>query len=323
MNNPWDQIVSPEKDISALRVDAEHPLDLFWAKDQAGRYLFVYEYTSKQELDLKVTPDLVGIETIFIPSASGISRLVLVLKDKINWEIFFSVCNDLLSATRCAKNSPLAVAIILRRLFRWQEFLKKSRLDILSEEKIKGLIGELIFLRDHLIPKFGAANAVKFWFGPEGAPQDFNINDCAVEVKCQSGITLPCVKIASADQLSPQLPKMYLFVVTLGKTTIDNRDAINLPLLVEDIQKLLEQESSQSLERFLDLLCDAGYYHSGKYLDFSYLLLEEQVFFITEGFPRICPDNLSAGIVKLSYSIGLAECEPFAVEMSKWELVND
>ena len=323
MNNPWDKIISPAKDISALRVDAEHPLDLFWAKDQQGRYLFVYEYISTKELDLKVSPNLVGIETIFIPATKGSSRLVLVLKDKINWEIFFSVCNDLLSATKHVKNSPSAVVTILRRLFRWQEFLKKKRLEILSEENIKGLIGELIFLRDHLIPKYGAANSIKFWFGPEGTPQDFNINDCAVEVKCQSGVTLPFVKIASADQLSSQLPKIYLFVVTLGKTTIENKDAINLPLLVENIQQLLEEESSQSLERFLDLLCDAGYYHSGKYLDFSYLLLEEQVFSVVEGFPRICPENLSAGIVKLSYSIGLAECAPFEIEMKDWELIND
>ena len=231
MNNPWDTIIPPSKDVSALRADADHPLDLYWAKDHLGRYLFVYEYDADKKLEDSVTPDLVGIETIPMILENGRARLVLVLKDKANWELFYSICNDLLNATRLIKKASSAVDSILRRLYKWQEFLKRNRSDILSEEKIKGLIGELTFLRNHLIPKFGIVDAVKFWCGPEGAPQDFNVNDSAVEVKCQSGSTLPCVKIASPDQLSSQLPKTYLYVVTLGKTTEDNEEALNLPEL--------------------------------------------------------------------------------------------
>jgi len=322
MNNPWDTISPPAKDLSALRADALHPLDLFWAKDHLGRYLFIYEYLGN-DTEFNDSPNLVGIDTVFMPSETGVSRLVLVLKEKINWELFFAICCDLLNATREAKSTKSAITIILRRLFRWQEFLKKNRRGILSEEKIKGLIGELLMLRDHLMPKYGAAASVAFWFGPEGAPQDFNINDCAVEVKCQSGSTIPCVKISSVDQLSSQLPKLFLFVVTLGRTTIENTDSINLPSLIEDIQTHLRQESAQSLERFTDLLVEAGYYYSKEYLDFNYLFLDEQAFTVTDGFPRICPDDISSGIMRLSYSISLTECEPFAVEISKWEVIKD
>jgi hypothetical protein len=323
MNNPWDTILAPSKDVSALRVDADHPLDLYWAKDHLGQYLFVYEYAAGKELDKNITPDLVGIETIPMALGNGRARLVLVLKDKCNWELFYSICTDLLNATRLINQTCTAVDSILRRLYRWQEFLKKNHSDLLSEEKIKGLIGELIFLRNHLIPRYGVIDAVKFWCGPEGTPQDFNVNDSAVEVKCQAGSSLPCVKIASPDQLSSQLPKTYLYVVTLGKTTEDNEGALNLPLLIESVQNELRHGTAQSAERFLDLLCQVNYYHSNKYMEFNYLLLEEQVFEVKDEFPRVCPEDLAPGVIKLSYSLSLADCEPYSIDMTNWELIND
>ena len=115
----------------------------------------------------------------------------MLLKEDGNWEIFLSLCNDLIQATRQTDDTSSAVKAILRRLTRWQEFLKKSRINVLSEEEIKGLIGELIFIKNHLIPAFGNDQAIKYWQGPEGLPQDFNVNDSAIEVKCQNGATSP------------------------------------------------------------------------------------------------------------------------------------
>jgi hypothetical protein len=323
MSNPWEKIVPPAKDVNALRVDASHPLDLFWAKDHLGRYLFIYEYPSDSNIIIKDPPDLVGVETISIPVNSEISRIVFILKEKANWELFLALCQDLLNATKLIKTPGTGSTIILHRLRRWQEFLKKKRLDIMSEEKIKGLIGELLFLRKYLIPRFGCTDAVKFWLGPEGAPQDFSINENAVEVKCQLGGTRANVKISSADQLTTQLPKLYLFVVTLGKTTKDNNSAVNLPSLISEILYYLEQESSQSLNRFQDLLLEAGYAYSQKYYEYNYLLLEEHVYLVTDGFPRICPNDLVDGILSLSYNIGLTECIPFEIDISNWELLNE
>jgi len=318
MNNPWEQITQPDKDVNALRVDAKHPLDLFWAKDHLGRYLFVYEYPANSEVTIKDPPELVGVETISVPVDNITSRLVLILSEKTNWELFFALCHDLLNATMHVKTPETASSIILHRLRRWQNFLKKKRMDILSEEKIKGLMGELIFLNNHLIPKYGSAEAIKFWLGPEGSPQDFNINEYAVEVKCQLGGTTPSVKISSADQLFSQLPKLYLFVVTLGMTTKDNKDALNLPFLIDNISNQLEKESSLSCNRFQDLLMEVGYYHSEKYLEYNYLLLEEHVYSVSDDFPRICPNDLKAGILRLTYNISLAECVPFELDIIEW-----
>jgi len=313
MKNPWDDIALPSKDISARRVAHTHPLDLYWARDYTGNYLFIYEFASTDTPLPTSLPDLSGIRGVFLKVANNFDKnqFVLLLKDRSMWEIFLCLCNDLVQTTRQTQDSSSAIQALLQRLSHWQEFLKKIRPDILTEEAIMGLIGELLFIRNHLMPAFGAGQAVRFWQGPEGLPQDFNVNNSAIEVKCQTGATASTVRITSAQQLCPQLPEMYLFVVTLGKTTLDNKRAIKLPLLIAEIRDALQSTNSSYIDRFNDLLHEIGYVDSDRYLDFNYILSDQKIYQVTDGFPRICPENIHTGIEHLSYSIKLSECEPF------------
>ncbi len=313
MNNPWNEINQPSKDVSARRIDPEHSLDLFWARDYQGNYLFIYEFPSEDSIPKINLPNLIGIRTVFAPSHTTRekSRLILLLNEQRNWEIFLSLCNDLIQVTKRAENPSIAVKIILQRLEHWQEFLKNSKSGLLGEEKILGLIGELLFVKNYLIPAFGAGQSIKFWQGPEGLPQDFNVNESAIEVKCQLGATSPNIKISSADQLCPQLPEMYLFVITLGKSLPETTDAINLPKLVSQIRDALESDVSDQVERFNDHLHLVGYFESAYYLDFTYVLVGEKTFQVVDGFPRICSKELHRGITNLSYSISLSECARF------------
>jgi len=312
MHNPWDDISPPSDDVSARRIDHNHNLNLFWARDHLGRYLFIFELPRDAVMLQTNLPELAGIQLTYMPAVGKApARLVLVLNEKGNWEIFLALCNDLVHATRECRSTQEAVQSLLRRLGRWQDILKKQRTGLLSEEQIKGLIGELLFLRDSLIPIFGAAQAVKFWQGPETLPQDFNVNDCAIEVKCQSGNSQPKIRISSAEQLCPQLPEMYLAVVTLGRTPPETSESINLPLLVDQIRQKLDSSSPASLERFNDLLYMVGYLDSDRYCAFSYLLANREMYHVSEGFPRVVPDDLPHGVTHLTYSIDLSECEPF------------
>jgi hypothetical protein len=48
-----------------------------------------------------------------------------------------------------------------------------------------------------------------------------------------------------------------------------------------------------------------------EYYEYSYLFSTEQMFFVGQGFPRLCPSDLVHGIIRLSYDINLLDCEPF------------
>lgn len=313
MNNPWKEISIPAHDVFSRRVDHTHPLNLFWARDPYGRFLFIYEFVSPDNLPDKF-PLLNGIEVRLLTPEQHQSNnymLLLILKDKKDWQIFSSLCSDIIASTREFDKNNQATRIILRRLKRWQEFLQKSRSELLSEKEIKGLIGELLFIVKHLAPAFGMGQAIQFWQGAEDMPQDFNIENCAVEVKCQLGTTAPSVHISSADQLCTQLSTMYLYVVTLGKTDAEAENVVNLPTLIGQIRHELETAAPSALERFNNLIYQTGYMDLDEYYEYSYLFSTEQMFFVGQGFPRLCPSDLVHGIIRLSYDINLLDCEPF------------
>lgn len=307
MHNPWATISQPSNDLKARRIDSTHPLDLYWAKDFRGRYIFLCELDNPPTSNL---PDLVGVQSL-ITEDGGRCSLVLVLSDAANWEMFFALCQDLVHVSRASKTNLSGFNVILTRLFRWHDFLKKARSGILKEEAIKGLIGELLFLQKHLIPNFGSSAALDSWTGPKGSPQDFNVNTTAFEVKCQSGATAPKVKISNIDQLCSQLPQMFLWVVTLGKSQRDQDGVVNLLSIINCLREALTRESVELTDRFNDLLYQIGYYDSERYEEFSYIVVSEQCFEVKEGFPRICTDTIGEGIANVTYSIELNACLPF------------
>ena len=130
-------------------------------------------------------PDLEGIR-IGAAWHGGQGKIVLLLNETQNWELFHALCNDLVRASASAHDDIAACAILVRRLQRWQDFLRRARSPILPLEEIKGLIGELLFLNRPVAVQFGWDAAVGFWKGPEDAPQDFAIHDTAVEVRSAS-----------------------------------------------------------------------------------------------------------------------------------------
>jgi len=263
----------------------------------------------------KNVPSLAGIKTAIV-TESGHGKLVLLLNDKMNWELFHALCSDLVRSTCAVKDESSGGAIILRRLQRWQEFLRRERLEILSMEQIKGLIGELLFMRDSVAGVCGWEQAVMSWKGPEEAPQDFAVHDTAVEVKCQSGSSRPTVRVSSVDQLNPQLPKGFLVVFTLATAERDDARAFTLNGIVSSIRKTLVTHSEAARERFEDLLCLAGYVMSDRYEEYVFQMTEMQCFRIADGFPRLKSSNIPEGIDKVSYHLSLEACVPFASNLT-------
>lgn len=312
MNNPWAEISTPSSDVAARRIDHEHPLDIFWARDQLGHYLFVYEISTAGVKIGKQLPELVGIQVRISEAglASSPTRLVLVLNEESNWEIFYSLCTDLVQTTRLSDDAKGAV-IILRRLTVWQEFLRNRKGKLLTEERIKGLLGELLLIVKYLQPVFGIGQAVRFWQGPDGLPQDFCVNESAVEVKTQIGTSSSTVRIASAEQLCTQLPELYLFVVTLSKVSEHDPRALTIPRMVDAIRTMLFQSAHQELERFNSLLYGTGYIEAEGYYDFRYIMIKDCFYNVSDNFPRICKDDLRDGVLTVSYKIDLAVCEEF------------
>ena len=317
MSNPWEKIKTPLSSYNVRRADYTHSFDFFWGKDISGDYLFLFECDASIRFPSKV-PLLQGID-ISLPASDGDrkTRLILRLNNKDDWDIFYSLCLDLIQATSGCSNEESVVAVIVRRLVRWHIFLKKYRTKIMSEFEQKGLIGELLFLKEYLLPKFSVSEALSFWQGPLDAPQDFCISDTAVEVKCQLGTSKPLIRISSVEQLTTQLSRLYLFVVTVGKAAKHTDNVINLPIIIGIMREHIQNSQPSSGDLFEDLLLQAGYMDLQEYSDFYFVVSRFRFYEVTDDFPRFHSDDIPEGIVNITLDIMLDKCSQFIIDPEK------
>lgn len=314
MNNPWSDIATPSREFNVRLVSDKHPLKLYWGKDVRGGYLFIVQFSKEATPDKKMLPELSGIRVAIAP-APDCCRLVLLLNETPNWELFKSLCVDLIYASENSSNHSEAVNIIIRRLLRWHEFLKREKLHLLSPEAIKGLIGELLFMKNVLVPQFGWSESISFWKGPLGAPQDFAVYDTAVEVKAQSGSSKPYIQISSLEQMEAQLPDFYLIVNTLATIDPEHEEAFSLNTLIADIRNELSVTDDMTRELFESLIFQVGYIQLEHYDTPSYRCVASRTFYVSDEFPRLMVGNVPNGITKASYQISLDSCMPFEKEL--------
>jgi len=115
-------------------------------------------------------PRCKGLEPLAL-KLEGAAHFVIAVKETRFADVFTALAEDLARRVSAATNPADQASAFLGQLSRWQKFLTASS-EGLTEEDQRGLWGELVFLRDRLIPVFGCV-AVASWKGPEHAHQDF------------------------------------------------------------------------------------------------------------------------------------------------------
>lgn len=304
-NDPWAEIVpdTPAGELRARRADSSHPHGFFWARDAKGKCLLVFQ---SQALNLqKSFPLLKGIGVELEKD-----RLLLRLVENNDIELFTTLCWSLIERTRHIDAEDQVVNAILTHLERWQRFLGKAPNGLLSDLEIRGLFGELTFLDSELMTRFGC-DAVSFWHGPAGYPQDFAIGTTLFEVKSRLAGASPVVLISSPEQLWYEAGRLYLAVYTIGLASEHTVGSLSLTQLIAKIRTTLA--GSELFDVFEGRLMEAGYVDHPEYGMKHYSISPPDFFEIREGFPRITAAALPQGICRVSYGVEIAGCLPFRV----------
>ncbi|MGE4190932.1 MAG: PD-(D/E)XK motif protein, partial [Thermoanaerobaculia bacterium] len=126
-------------------------------------------------------PDSEGLE-VFGLSLEGQSHLGVRLKARSYADVFCVLAEDVARHIAHAPDSHTAASAMLARIGRWRKFLAAAASG-LSTERIRGLVGELTFLRRHLLGSTDPTKALASWRAPLRAHQDFQAMGSAIEVK--------------------------------------------------------------------------------------------------------------------------------------------
>ncbi|WP_316206932.1 MULTISPECIES: PD-(D/E)XK motif protein [unclassified Bradyrhizobium] len=299
------------------RADTTHPLDFFRGRDFAGRYIF--SLTSDGGCrDLPEPPRLNGIEVALERLSSDGARLVLTLPDREHFDIFRALCGHLLQATASLPRGANAsgLRLVVRRLADWHEMLRRRRDDLLSVPERIGLAGELLFLREVILPNLSAQDAAASWRGCHREEQDFAVGPWQFEIKTQLSTADQRLIIASEAQLDTAGSELLLCYQTIAASPL-TADAFTLNSLAASLGVAFEAVGSSAKDVFDAGLYAWGYAPHEDYDQPAWVLTDRRLFEVREGFPRIIPAMLPPGVQKVSYEVLLRDCEPFAVDLGQ------
>jgi hypothetical protein len=226
-------------------------------------------------------------------------------------EVFLSLAEDVCSVLTRESEPREAIRAMLRRLYRWQEFLRKHRPDGLSEEARIGLFGELEVLRSLFLGVLADSRAVSGWRGCRGANQDFQYSAFALEVKTTRAATPDRIHISNVVQLDEDgIDTMFLYLVLAEQ---NEAAGVSLPAIVAELRSRLD---GHALDLFNEGLVEVGYLdtHEPLYAATLYRVREVWPFSVTGEFPRLRREDIPAGIKGVKYQIGIDACKPYLVE---------
>ena len=302
--NPWINLDR----LSRIRVkeSINFNYSAYWVVDALNQYGLMIQF-DKDFIPPKKPIKLNGIQ-LQLDHTSSPNKLILLLKDVKDWEIFLILCLDLIG--EMSEQDEEVIVKVLKRLVRWQKLLQKTTSRTLSKEVQMGLYSELKVLQEYILPAFGPANAIHSWVGSLGDKQDFLLENLAIEVKSFRITSGKSVWISSKEQLNSDKSPFYLFACALNES--DSGETI-----AELIQVIAEQVDSDSLlNELIQKVEQYGYIpeiHKDSLSRFGFEQMNGYV--VKEGFPKLHTDQISPWIKEVNYSIDLTGCSEFKVNI--------
>jgi hypothetical protein len=313
---PWAVLTRPlaSTTVNTRRVaDSTH--DFYWGVDATGRVLLIL-LLEDEGPPTKSLPRLRGIEIAVqdLGGTSGAGLLLALTEDRYT-DLFGYLCRDVVKSAASATSNQEAVQAVLMRTLRWHALLKRGT-GRLSVESQQGLIGELLFMEDELLPRRPSAEAIDAWKGPEGGPKDFVIRDAGIEVKTRSATGQDVVRISSEGQLARAgFADLFLFVVDVQKTTDDRSGSFTLRQVVDRVRASVDAGAPQAVEAYDSKLVEAGYLDEDDYSEIFWAIPQVRLFEVLGEFPRIDGGTeLSPAVSRVEYSLDLQFCDAFLRE---------
>ena len=296
--NPWSSL-SPNQQRKCNSDPMSHA---WWMYLADGRYCFRIDFDSIVQMDLKEIKFVGGYVKLL---ENGLkSTFILYLNENSDLDVFTRFCTVLLEVDPGNRGQEYADSL-LRVLIQWMRFLQKIKdskeMDV---RKQIGLLGELSFLHNYLhkTKKMSYHDIIKYWTGPERAPNDFIFGDVSYEIKCHY-YDEDSIHISNEKQLLYLGKPLFLVEYSVKQ----DENGINVEELASSIRREVLLEDSISGELFDQKLFLAGFNPAKKYSGLNHYILNDPVFYeVNEEFPHILINDSVSAIFKIKYELSLA-----------------
>ncbi len=288
------------------RVKPSHNLDIYRGVDAFGRDALLL-ITSSSPIPAKSSK---SIEVGSGQRTDGKFSLMFSLRDAGYKDMFDCFCKDIISSSDIqAVADKNAYAFFVNRYNKWAALFEKAPNDILSPSVIKGLIGEILVLKNILIPQLGEVSALEAWMGPLLSPKDFIFEKSWVEVKTISS-PVESIQISSIEQLD-STNDGQIVIVRLDSSNLADPDSISINGLFDEMVGLLQNPVARNL--FEEKLLVIGYCFNRLYDNVRFSFKKMELYKVTPDFPAIKRESIPPAILQAEYNISIPAIEKFKI----------
>lgn len=285
------------------RVDEDHILDIYVPDTNAIKSIVFI---------LRIKPDgLFPTKEIDVSvshrESDGRWLVGFFLLDEEFTSYFELFCQDLIESSRqLVFNEEDGATFLVNRFESWATFFSR-RNQKLSKNAIRGLVGELIFIKHYLIPEIGKVRSINSWMGPTNSKQDFLTSEKWFEVKTikPGGKT---IHITSLEQLS-RLDYGELAVICLNDVSRESSSGLTLNQIYNELLSVFEDFITK--KKFETMMILAGYQEDPFYDNYSFEFVSYSMYGVVEGFPRILTDDIHEAISDLRYEIQISHLNKY------------
>lgn len=229
-----------------------------------------------------------------------------------NNDVFTVVAEDLLNNLINCVDTNSFVDEIKFRLEKWKSFFKNKSSNLLSEQEVIGIFGELIFIEKCL--NNGCEDIIEMWNGPIKSAQDFQSLKIAIEIKTTIASNFDKVNISSIEQLDKEDKKVL--ALYLYQLSANNEEGITLPELIQKIENKIQDKLLK--RQFIAKLICLGYDETNaeKYKS-KYLVINEKCYDVNDEFPKIISTNVDSHISKVKYQINVSDINNCLIDQNE------
>lgn len=291
------------------RLDVNSPFSIYFGLNDRGCMRLSF-------LSLLKPPKLESTSNIEIHQGPDKTKIYwtnfdLVISEQQN--VFLSFCDNLIQSIAYTLTEEQAFAALRRQYAKWRSLFKASKENDVSRELIQGTYGELFFLKNFMIPKYGIERSVRSWSGADITSKDFSIDTTWYEVK-SIGTKSATVKISSLTQLSSEY-NGYLVIHKVEKMSeeYDDKDCC-IKNLFNEIRSLIKDDNLESL--FFEKLSGLGIALSDKAMKMKFSVKLSSYYLVDDFFPRLTEKNIPfSEVVDAEYSLNVESLKKYETQI--------
>jgi len=303
LSNKWLLIPSTNGgEIMSLRIDGESIPDLFIGINPMLNRCLIIKLPSTYIPDFQSSIK----QNLSLELFSNTKFLVLTLLDRQYQDLFDDLVISIYNKIHLMTDVISYTSEFIKTYYKWSEFFHDNRTKQLSDEAIRGLFGELIFLNETL-KLSGAAivnDTLNSWKGPYDSGHDFIGENKNTEVKTRLSSS-NYIKISSEFQLQPEVDKtLDLAVVTINPDPFTGITLKDIALATKDL--VMAKLGDYSI--FLDALSQKGLtsVNIGNYDHLKFIALDITTYScMHDNFPRLIRSTLPDAVTSVSYKLNL------------------